>query len=162
MVFLTILRKKILIYFFLLILLCHVHVYSQHSSIIWPVWLNSWAFVYELSGCGFESVCSHLNFRFRDCLEQGLPWHSGNYRVWVLSETRTWHDKKYSQTHRTDKQSQHSSINLPIWLNYWVVVYELSNFRFDSSCSHLEAWLLLSFFTCSHNQSSSIHSIDTY
>ena len=28
---------------------------SQHSSIIWSVWLNGWVFVYELSGCGFES-----------------------------------------------------------------------------------------------------------
>ena len=34
--------------------------YSQHSSIIWPVWLNGWVFVYELSGCVFESGCSHL------------------------------------------------------------------------------------------------------
>ena len=23
-------------------------------------WLNGWVFVYELSGCGFESSCSHL------------------------------------------------------------------------------------------------------
>ena len=36
--------------------------YSQHSSIIWPIRLNSWVFLYELSGCGFESSCSHLNF----------------------------------------------------------------------------------------------------
>ena len=28
--------------------------YSQHSSIIWPVWLNGGVFDYELSGCGFE------------------------------------------------------------------------------------------------------------
>ena len=34
--------------------------YSQHSSIIWPVWLNGCVFVYELSGSGFESRCSHL------------------------------------------------------------------------------------------------------
>ena len=34
--------------------------YSQHSSIIWPVWLNGWVFVYELNDCGFESRCSHL------------------------------------------------------------------------------------------------------
>ena len=26
----------------------------------WSVWLNGWAFVCELSGCGFESCCSHL------------------------------------------------------------------------------------------------------
>ena len=34
--------------------------YSQHSSIIWTVWLNGWVFVYELSGCVFESSWSHL------------------------------------------------------------------------------------------------------
>ena len=67
--------------------------YSQHSSIIWPVWPNGWVFVYELSGCGFESSWSHLNFRFRACIEQGVPWHSGNYRVSIHSEARTWHDK---------------------------------------------------------------------
>ena len=51
--------------------------YSQHSSIIWPVWLNGWVFVYKLSGCGFESRCSHLIFRYGACFEQGVPWHSG-------------------------------------------------------------------------------------
>ena len=49
--------------------------------------------VCELSGSGFESSCSHLNFRFRACFEQGVPWHSGNYRLWIHSKTRTWHDK---------------------------------------------------------------------
>ena len=34
--------------------------YSQHSSITWSVWLNGGVFVYELSGCGFESSCTHL------------------------------------------------------------------------------------------------------
>ena len=56
-------------------------------------WPNGWVFVYELSGSRFESSCSHLNFRLRACFEQGVPWHSGNYRVWIHSETRTWHDK---------------------------------------------------------------------
>ena len=67
--------------------------YSKHSSIIWPIWPNSLVFVYELSGCGFESSWSHLNFRFLVCFQQGVLWHSGNYRVWILSEMRTWHDK---------------------------------------------------------------------
>ena len=40
-----------------------------------------------------ESSCSHLNFRFRACFEQGVAWHSGNYRVWIHYKTRTWHDK---------------------------------------------------------------------
>ena len=40
----------------------HANKYSQQSSIIWPVWLNGRVFLCELSGCGFESRCSHLNF----------------------------------------------------------------------------------------------------
>ena len=41
----------------------------------------------------FESRCSHLNFRYRACFKQEVPWHSGNYRVWIHSETNTWHNK---------------------------------------------------------------------
>ena len=26
-------------------------------------------------------------------LFRGVPWHSDNYRVWIHSKTRTWHDK---------------------------------------------------------------------
>ena len=62
------------------------------------IWLNGRVFVYELSSCGFESRCSHLNFRYRACFNQGVPWHSGNYSVWVHSEKHTWNDKNnYSQ-----------------------------------------------------------------
>ena len=32
------------------------------STFLWSVWPNGWVFVYELSGCGFESRCSHLKF----------------------------------------------------------------------------------------------------
>ena len=56
------------------------------------IWLSGWAFVYEQSGCEFESRCCHLNFRYCACFEQGTPWHSGNCRVQIHSETRTWHD----------------------------------------------------------------------
>ena len=34
--------------------------FSQHSSTIWPVCLNSGVFVYKISGCEFDSCCSHL------------------------------------------------------------------------------------------------------
>ena len=44
-----------------------------------------------------KSSCSHLNFRFCTCFEQGVPSHSGNYRVWIHSETRKWHDNMQSQ-----------------------------------------------------------------
>ena len=55
--------------------------------------LNDWVFIYELSGWGLESSCSHSNFRFYICFKQGFPWHSGNYRVWIHSEMHTWQDK---------------------------------------------------------------------
>ena len=34
---------------------------SQHSSIIWSVWLNRWVNIYKLSGCGFKSRCCQLD-----------------------------------------------------------------------------------------------------
>ena len=71
----------------------HTDNYSQRNSIISLVSLNGWVFVYELSGRGFESSCSHLKFRFHASFEQGVPWHLGNCRVRIHSETRTWHDK---------------------------------------------------------------------
>ena len=66
---------------------------SQFSQEVWPVWLNGWVFVHDLNGCGFKSIYSHLNFKFCACLEQRVLWHSGNYRVWIHSETPQWHDK---------------------------------------------------------------------
>ena len=47
---------------------CHVTYAFQSESTI-SSGLNGWVFVYELSGCGFESRCSHLNFKFRACFE---------------------------------------------------------------------------------------------
>ena len=75
----------------------------MNTQPVWPVWPNGWVFVYELSGSGFESSCSHLNFRFCTCLKQGVHWHSGNYREWIHSETRTWHDKNIQSNINTLK-----------------------------------------------------------
>ena len=85
--------------------LCHCNGTRTHDHLVCkrtlkqlPTWLNSWVFFYRLSDCGFESYCSHLNFRFapvwnKDILDiLGDAWHSGNYRVWIHTETRTWHD----------------------------------------------------------------------
>ena len=44
-----------------------------HNHLVRKRTLNHLVFVYELSGCGFESRCSRLNFRFRACFEQGVP-----------------------------------------------------------------------------------------
>ena len=78
---------------------------------------NGRVFVYELSACAFESSCSLLNSRFSACFEQGVPWHSGNYRVWIHSKTRTWHDKNIqSDTFRSVKYPRRGTSE---WV--WVV-----------------------------------------
>ena len=63
-----------------------------------PVWLNDCVFVYELSDCGFESRCCHLNFRYCAFFKQGVPWDSRHYRGYFHSETRTWHDNNIKST----------------------------------------------------------------
>ena len=67
--------------------------YSKQRSIILRIRLSGWVFDYELSGCGFWCSCSHLSFRFGACLDQGVLWHSGSYRLLIHSEKSTWHDK---------------------------------------------------------------------
>ena len=60
--------------------------FSQTGPFEWP----GSVFVSELSGSRFQSSCSffvfifscsYLNLRFRVSFEQGVPWHSGKYRV---------------------------------------------------------------------------------
>ena len=49
----------------------------SHSLITWTFWLDDWLFVSELSGCGLECRSCHLNFRYLTCFEKGVPWRSG-------------------------------------------------------------------------------------
>ena len=60
---------------------------SKPSSIIWSV--RSKVLVYELSGSGLESRCSHFNFKYCACFNKGVPRHSVKYRVWIHAEMRT-------------------------------------------------------------------------
>ena len=54
---------------------------SQDSSVIWPVRLNGWFFVYELSFCKFESLNCHLMFRHCTGFELRVRiQHSGTCR----------------------------------------------------------------------------------
>ena len=111
--------------------------HSQHSSIIRPAWLNDSVFVYELSGCKFESRFCHLNFRYCVSFERGVPWHSGKYRVQIHYEMRTWHEITYCQMYHIYKYSQHSSIVWPAWLNGWVFLSELCGCGFKDLWGHL-------------------------
>ena len=99
--------------------------HSQHSSIIWLIWLNGLVFIYELSGCGFESCCSHLNFRYGACLRQTIECGFTLKLVHDMIIT-------YNQMQCTGKYSQQSSIIWPVWLNGWVFVYKLSGCGFKS------------------------------
>ena len=125
--------------------------YSQHSSIIWPIWLNGWMFVYELNACGFESRYCHLNFGlfltihhytyiFNEKLHFNChiaPVSSKEFLDIQATIVCRFTLKRvsdtiitYSQMHCTDKYN--SSIIWPVWLNGWA-----TSFGFKSRCCHL-------------------------
>ena len=110
---------------------------AQNLKFKWQQLDWNWAFVYKVRGCGFKSSCSQLNFRFCACFEQGLSWHSGNYRVWIHSETRTWHDKNIQSNAPCIYVLTTQLNHLAFWLNVWVFVYAVSGCGFESGCSHL-------------------------
>ena len=97
--------------------------FSQHSSIIWQVWVNGWVFVYELAIIAPTWSKEFLNIQSTIECEFSLK------RVRDMIRT-------YSNIQPTDKYSQYGSIIWPIWLNGWVFFYELSGCGFESSCSH--------------------------
>ena len=66
---------------------------------------------------------------FFTCSEYGVPWHSDNYRVWIHSKTRTWHDnniqaRKFVKIHINFKLYQvfmsdflcHSVLIFPVYI----------------------------------------------
>ena len=120
--------------------------------IMFEVWLNSWVFVYELSGCRFESRWSHLNFRFRACLERGaLDIQATIECEFTLKRVRDM-IRTYSQMYSTKKYSQHSPIIWPVWLNGWVFVYDVSGCGFQSHSvtyfSSSYVYLFASYWKC--------------
>ena len=66
---------------------CHVTYGFQSEST-----LHSYLNVKELLAWSRREIWI-LYFRFRVYFEQGVPWYSGNYGVWIHFETHTWHDK---------------------------------------------------------------------
>ena len=111
--------------------------YSQHTSIIRPVLLNFWLFVYEVSGSAFEFRWSGLNFRFRACLKQRVLGIQRTIACrFILNRVRDV-IRTYSQMHRTDKYLQNSSIIWPVWLKGLVFVYQLSGSALESCYSYL-------------------------
>ena len=88
--------------------------------------IKQWQYFWYLD---FSIVKTYLSFLFwkkqGNCFEQGVPWHSDNYRVWIHSETCTWRDKNI-QSNALYRE---------------VLRTQLSGF--ESSCSHLNSVLSL-------------------
>ena len=62
---------------------------SQYSGI----WLQMDSNLAPLSSQPFGQIIQMVECSFKNYFEQGVPWHSGSYRVWIHSEARTSHDK---------------------------------------------------------------------
>ena len=95
--------------------------------------------VYELSGCGFESRCSHLNFRFCACFEQRVPWHSGNYREWTHSERV----RDMIRTYRYNNYFLHSKqplSMLSIQVYNWKLFFKGHDYALLRSCPKIPCW----------------------
>ena len=105
-------------------------------------------FVYELSGSAFESNSSHLNFRFHAGFQQGISWRSGNYGVWIHSETRTWHDKNIQSNARKGYVLRTELSHLGSLAKWFTGHLRNKWFWFESSCSHLN---FISFRVCGHS-----------
>ena len=60
---------------------------AKEHSIISPLLLNGWVFVYKLSGCGFESCCSLLIFRYCVFLSREFL-HIQATSVWRLAKLK--------------------------------------------------------------------------
>ena len=71
----------------------------------------------ELLSTGFESSCSHLNFRFRACFEKQFLEIQATIKCGSSLKRAGDMITTYSQMHRTDKYSLHSLIIWPVWLN---------------------------------------------
>ena len=87
----------------------------------------------------FKSHWSHLNFRFRTCFEQSVPWHSGNYTMCIHFEMHTWHDKNIqsnapyrqvltTQLNQLTSLAKWSSVRL--WTKWLWVWFQLKSLKF--------------------------------
>ena len=109
---------------------------SQRNAL--PLSLHScglWTFVKE--NPDRKKRCCHLNVRFCTCFEQGVHWHSGNYRVLIHSETRTWHGKNI-QSNAPNRSVLKTQVNHLASLAKWLSVRLRNKWLwFQSRCCHL-------------------------
>ena len=98
-------------------------------TILWPFSLKRLTYII---GCGFESCfpLHSLSFRYRVCFEQGVPWHSGNYRVWTHFETRC-HLFRFFFSSLVTKWVLHIKIlKVIFWFTWWQQHQNISSMIF--------------------------------
>lgn len=89
--------------------------------------------VYKLTGCRLDSRYNSLNFRYCACSKQGPPRISGNFWMWIYSETRTWPDNIIQLNASHNNYSQHGSI-------FFSILTKWSSVRLETECYVLESW----------------------
>ena len=102
---------------------------SQHSSIIWSVWLNGWVFVYEISVCGW------IDELFCICVM--VDWRNAISLLSSQDDCQRSSPLRISNTLRAGfRPPQNLSSGLVEWS--CAVVITTTPRRHKSSCSHLE------------------------
>ena len=91
--------------------------------------------VLQLNGVVFNSRFSHLNFRFRACLEQEVLAIQATIKCGFPLKLVREIIIRDSQIHHRVKYSQHSFLIWPGWLNFLEIVFELNGVVFESHYS---------------------------
>ena len=76
----------------------HTQPFSQTSKMIelYCEYLSVrciWVYFLVMSSTSFRVNPHYIVDWYCSCFEQGVPWHSGNFRVWIHPEPHSWHDK---------------------------------------------------------------------
>ena len=74
---------------------------QTHNHLVCKRTLNHFAKLVKWLTCVVSTILYsiHLNFRYCTCFEEGVPWHSENYRVYIHSEMHTWYDNNIKSLH---------------------------------------------------------------
>ena len=105
--------------------------------------------IWSSSDCNGTRTHNHLVRKRKQGVrskQQGVPWHSGNYRVWIHSETHTWHDKSiqsnapYRKVLTTQFNHLASYNNIPKHIRMKVGKYTLAHSTKDTLAKFSEEY----------------------
>ena len=88
-----------------------------------------------------------LKLRIPHYFQQGIPWHSGNYRVWIHSETCAWHDKNI-QSNVPYRQLLATQLSHLVSLAKWLSVCLWTNLLWVRAQLKSLRWFLMEIYFC--------------